>query len=107
MIFTCFGTLGGPNMDALPVDATIGNQAFSHDVTAVDPFTDRIVCRVTKISPVRVASGANGLFVCRLWAAVYPRRAYFSYPTYYAIGERVHGSLDEPILKSGSRSSKR
>ena len=32
MIFTCFGTLGGPNMDALPVDATIGNQAFSHDV---------------------------------------------------------------------------
>ena len=25
--------------------------------TAVDPFTDRIVCRVTKISPVRVASG--------------------------------------------------
>ena len=37
----------------------------------------------------------------------YPRRAYFSYPTYYAIGERVHGSLDEPILKSGSRSSKR
>ena len=32
MIFTCVGTLGGPNMDALPVDATIGNQAFSHDV---------------------------------------------------------------------------
>ena len=25
--------------------------------TAVDPFTDRIVCRVTKISPVRVDSG--------------------------------------------------
>ena len=25
--------------------------------TAVDPFTDRIVCRVTKISPARVASG--------------------------------------------------
>ena len=32
MKFTCFGTLGGPNMDALRVDATIGNQAFSHDV---------------------------------------------------------------------------
>ena len=25
--------------------------------TAVDPFTDRIVCRVTKMSPARVASG--------------------------------------------------
>ena len=32
MIFTCFGTLGGPNMDASPVDSTIGNQAFSLDV---------------------------------------------------------------------------
>ena len=31
--------------------------------TAVDPFTDRIVCRVTKISLARVASGVNG-FVC-------------------------------------------
>ena len=31
--------------------------------TAVDPFTDRIVCRVTKISPARVASRAYG-FVC-------------------------------------------
>ena len=28
--------------------------------TAVDPFTDRIVCRVTKISPARVASRVNG-----------------------------------------------
>ena len=25
--------------------------------TAVDPFTDRIVCRVTRISPARVGSG--------------------------------------------------
>ena len=25
--------------------------------TDVDPFTDRIACRVTKISPARVASG--------------------------------------------------
>ena len=32
--------------------------------TALDPFTDRIVCRVTKISPARVASRAYGLFVC-------------------------------------------
>ena len=39
--------------------------------------------------------------------AGYPRRAYFSYPTYYAIGERVHGSLDEPILNFGSWSRKR
>ena len=59
--------------------------------TAVD--LDRIVCRVTKISPARVASGVNGfVFFCRLQAAGYPRWAYFSYPTYYAIGERVHGS---------------
>ena len=28
--------------------------------TAVEPFTDRIVCRVTKISPARVASRAKG-----------------------------------------------
>ena len=39
--------------------------------------------------------------------AGYAHRAYFSYPTYYAIGELVHGSLDEPSLKFGSRSSKR
>ena len=39
--------------------------------------------------------------------AGYPRRAYFSYPTYYAIGERVQGSLEEPSTKFGSRSSKR
>ena len=71
------------------------------------PFTVCIVCRVTKISPVRVASGLTGLFVCRLRAVVYPRWAYFSYSTYYAIGERVQGSLDEPSLKFGSRSSKR
>ena len=32
--------------------------------TALDPFTDRIVCRVTKISPARVAHRAYGLFVC-------------------------------------------
>ena len=36
----------------------------------------------------------------------YPRRAYFSYPTNYAIGEWVHGSLDEPILKFGSWSAR-
>ena len=42
----------------------------------------------------------NG-FVCRLQSVGYPRRAYFSYPKYYAIGERVHGSFDEPILKPG------
>ena len=76
--------------------------------TAVDLFTNRIVCRVTKIRPARVASGVNRfVFFCRLQAAGYPRWAYFSYPTYYAIGERVHGSLDEPILKFGSWSSKR
>ena len=39
--------------------------------------------------------------------AGYPPRAYFSYPTYYAIGERVQGSLEEPSTKFGSRSSKR
>ena len=39
--------------------------------------------------------------------AGYPRRAYFSYPTYYAIGERVQGSLEEPSSKFGSRSSKK
>ena len=49
---------------------------------------------------VRVASGANGFVCLSTEDAVYLRRAYFSYPTYYAIGERVHGSLDEPILKS-------
>ena len=36
-------------------------KTFVHDFrlfrTAVDPFTDRIVRRVTKISPARVASG--------------------------------------------------
>ena len=37
----------------------------------------------------------------------YPRRASFSYPTYYAIGERVQGSLEEPSSKFGSRSSKK
>ena len=41
----------------------------------------------------------NG-FVCRLQAAGFPRRAYFSYPTYYAIGERVHGSLEELVRNS-------
>ena len=75
----------------------------------MDPFTDFIVCRVTKISPVRVASGVNEFvfFVdCRPLATL-ACRAYFSYPTYYVIGERVNGSLDEPILKFGSWSSKR
>ena len=39
-----------------------------------------LVCRVTKISPARVASGLTGLFVCLLQAAGYPRRAYFRLP---------------------------
>ena len=39
--------------------------------TVVDPFTDRVVCRVTKISPARVASGANGFVFCLLQAASY------------------------------------
>ena len=34
--------------------------------------------------------------VCRLQATGYPPRAYFSYPTYYAIDEPIHGSLEEP-----------
>ena len=29
-------------------------------------------------------------------ATGYPPRAYFSYPTYYAIDEPIHGSLEEP-----------
>ena len=49
--------------------------------------------------PLEGTPGANG-FVCRLQDAGYPRRAYFSYPTYYAIGERVHGSLDEPNIRN-------
>ena len=70
--------------------------------TAVDPFTDRIVCRVTKISPARVASGLQVDKKNKpVNPAGYPRWAYFSCPTYYAIGERVHGSLDEPIGMHG------
>ena len=76
--------------------------------TAVDPFTDGIVCRVTKISPARVASGLQSTKKNKpVNPAGYPRRSYFSYPAYYAIGEQVHGSLDERILKFGSWSSKR
>ena len=47
-------------------------------------------------NPLERTQGTNG-FVCRLQTAGYPRQAYFSYPTYYTICERVHGSLDEPI----------
>ena len=52
--------------------------------------------------PLEGTRGANG-FVRRLQAAGYPRRAYFSYLTYYAIGERVHGSLEEPSSQFGSK----
>ena len=114
--------------------------------TAVDPFTNRIVYQVTKISPARVANDLlstnkpisspsplerfrfifefvntfpvdfnwfietmrswqnllrgpwelMSLFVnCRPLATL-ARLIFNSYTTYYAIGERVHGSLDEP-----------
>ena len=45
-----------------------------------------------------------GLFVCQLQAAGYPHWAYFSYLTYYAIGEQVHRSMDEPSSIFGSQS---
>ena len=69
-------------------------------------YSDTCQAKAVLTKPLEGTRGANG-FVCRLQDAGYPRRAYFSYPTYYAIGERVHGSLDERNSKLGSRSSKR